>query len=80
MDANYANTMFSFEPEATDDCEILCSECDQWSPISEWEECSTFCEDCGDHYGMQCPKCHRDQDAVWDTDQKSRAVGSQVAG
>jgi len=76
MDAKYANMMFSFEPKATDDCEILCSECNQWSHIADWEECSTFCEACGDHYGIQCPRCGHAHDAVWNKDQKSRAIGA----
>lgn len=37
--------------------------CGEWSPDAEWSETEAFCEDCGSHPAIACPKC----DAVFDT-------------
>lgn len=47
---------------------IKCPECNEWTSIKEWKEGETYCEDCGSHYGIICPKCEEIFDHVWHPD------------
>lgn len=42
-----------------------CPECGETSPIEDWKECESFCDDCGSHDGRMCPKCDEVFDHVW---------------
>jgi len=53
-----------FEPELQEKSEVLCPECKEWSDISDWSEGSVFCELCGEHATMVCPKCEEQFDHV----------------
>lgn len=44
---------------------ILCSECKEFSPFQEWREGEVWCEDCGEHSALICPKCEHHYDHVW---------------
>lgn len=40
--------------------------CDNCTIIStNWEECEVYCEDCGDHSGLECPNCDYRVDLVF---------------
>ena len=45
-----------------------CPECNKISNISDWNEVSLSCEDCGSHDGRECPTCGEAFDHVWDAD------------
>lgn len=42
---------------ATKRSQILCAECGKYSYATKWKETSIPCEDCGEHNGIECPKC-----------------------
>lgn len=46
-------------------CEIQCPHCDEWTHSDLYTECETYCEDCGEHYGMKCPLCDYCIDGVY---------------
>ncbi len=45
--------------------EIHCPECGHVTMISEWQETTIGCEDCGDHSAIECPNCEERFDNVW---------------
>lgn len=47
---------WSFTEPIDDSSEIKCSECNEFSPLSEWKLGEVECEDCGDHPAMICPQ------------------------
>lgn len=57
----------------TPDKQWKCPECGERSPIAEWAENRPPCEDCGDHDGRECPKCHEVFDHVWGDEKLARA-------
>ncbi|WP_175785545.1 hypothetical protein [Burkholderia ambifaria] len=58
---NYA---WTFDPALTDASEVLCGECNGWSPIADWETSLVECETCGDHAAIVCPLCEHHHDHV----------------
>ena len=56
---------FRIDPEPIEGCEIKCPECGEWSFHTEWRATEVYCEDCGTHEAMRCPKCQDDIDNVW---------------
>ncbi len=54
---------FSFVPRnrnpyyGVEDAEVRCRECTEWSPGLEWQDCEPYCEECGSHAGVMCPRC-----------------------
>lgn len=59
---------WAFTPNPTDDSEVECRECGEWSQLAEWEEGFVDCDTCGDHSSMVCPKCGENYDHVWSND------------
>ena len=57
--------MFEFSKELTDDSEIKCPMCGEWSKAVEWKDGLSYCEDCGDHCALTCPNCDDQYDHVW---------------
>lgn len=53
-------------------CEIQCPECNKWSNHKKWIETEVYCEACGSHSGIQCPKCDEVFDHVWSPEFKVR--------
>jgi hypothetical protein len=51
--------IWKFTKKPADDSEVKCPECEIFSPLSEWTdgEGSKWCETCGYHNVMSCPKC-----------------------
>lgn len=45
--------------------ELRCLKCGTVSLRSEWKDCFVPCEDCGDHCGVECPKCSAQFESVW---------------
>lgn len=60
-----AERFWKFDAKVEEDSLILCSECKEASPLREWTEGSVFCEDCGDHLAMECPRCEWRFDHVY---------------
>ena len=48
---------WKFNGKLTDACEVKCSHCGEFSPLTEWDEVRIECETCGEHEAMECPKC-----------------------
>lgn len=55
---------WKFSAPIADDSEIQCQECAVFSPLAEWEEDSVYCEACGDHDALVCPRCGEYHDYV----------------
>lgn len=56
---------WTFTPrKPTERDEIQCHECNAWSPATEWSETYVYCEACGDHDAIQCPRCDYPHDHV----------------
>jgi ribosomal protein S27E len=47
---------------------VKCPECGETSPATEWEDTYVYCELCGDHAGIRCPKCSEAFEHVWGSD------------
>lgn len=56
---------WDFPVDPFEGCEIQCPECKEWSNHNDWIESSVYCELCGDHSAIQCPKCDERFDHVW---------------
>ena len=65
MKAADADFLWAFKPRLTDDSEVLCPTCRQWSPFSGWTEGTTYCEECDEHATIVCPLCEAGHDHVW---------------
>lgn len=50
------NFNLSQKPDNDDDL-LICYECATGSPISQWNEGSSPCEECGSHDAIVCPEC-----------------------
>lgn len=48
--------------------DVQCPDCKEISPAESWIDREPYCEDCGEHAGIQCPKCSSIFDHVWDGD------------
>jgi len=44
---------------------LKCAKCDYTADREEWIEREFACEDCGDHSGVECPKCEEEYDLVY---------------
>jgi DNA-directed RNA polymerase subunit RPC12/RpoP len=66
---------WKFNPEIEEGSEIKCNECGAWSPHVEWAETEVYCEDCGEHAAIECPKCGMSHDHVWSDTFETRKVG-----
>jgi hypothetical protein len=51
----------------------VCSKCLETSWAGTWKEVECWCEDCGDHYGRECPGCKFWFDSVWNSDELEKA-------
>ena len=60
-----ANFWFNFSHEIDEKSEIECSECKEYSNIQQWTDGYAYCEDCGDHNAIVCPKCDWPIDHIW---------------
>lgn len=58
------DTLCQFEPELTEESDILCPGCGRWSAARWWEVGEAACEDCGSHPAMICPWCTEHIDAI----------------
>lgn len=47
---------------------VTCRECKHSSNVDDWPDCEPYCEDCGNHAGIECPECGEQYDHVWDSD------------
>lgn len=65
---------WEFDPELTENSEILCPECHEWSHVSEWRESEVGCEDCGSHAAIVCPLCDEYHDHIFAETFQSRAA------
>lgn len=63
---------FEFSEELTDESQILCEECGEWSLAKDWINLEIQCDICGDHPGIMCPKCDEVYDHVWSDEFKAR--------
>ena len=57
-----------FLDDVYDDLLVVCPECKEKTPASEWpdhEGTEVYCEDCGSHPGTACPKCDDRSDLVF---------------
>jgi hypothetical protein len=45
-----------------------CPACQKVSDVDLWAECSTECEQCGEHEARECPSCEERFDHVWGAD------------
>lgn len=43
-----------------------CPWCKETTPDREWEDASFWCDRCGEHAGVECPKCGARFDLVYD--------------
>ncbi len=57
--------VFSFDVKPKEGCEIHCPECGEWSSHHDWEEAELYCDICGGHIAMKCPKCDEVFDSVF---------------
>lgn len=57
--------MYRFNPSLSEGDEIKCHECNEFSPHGDWIDTEVYCEDCGSHPAIKCPKCHAIEDYVW---------------
>ena len=65
MDIIELNTWWKFNPpDLTEGDEIQCPECRQFSSHKDWNEGEIFCEECGEHFAVVCPKCNKAYDSV----------------
>jgi hypothetical protein len=53
---------------------LVCPECEDKSPTSEWPDCDVYCEDCGEHVAVMCPRCEERFDCVWGYDKVRKAT------
>lgn len=58
-------SLWDFDGPVVDDSVVVCPECNEPSQLADWREGSSYCEDCGDHSAMVCPKCEHHVDHVW---------------
>ncbi len=66
---------WAFTAPISDESEVKCNECGEFSPLSDWTEGYVGCEDCGDHDAMRCPRveCEHCEDHVY-SDRKPMEV------
>jgi hypothetical protein len=57
---------------------MICPNCKLDSP--EWIKSEVYCEDCGDHPAVRCPKCEETYDHVWGEDALLKANPSLKSG
>jgi uncharacterized protein (DUF983 family) len=57
--------LFEFTNPINIDSEIICPECKEKSLIMRWTDCEIYCDDCGEHAGLECPLCNERFDHVW---------------
>lgn len=69
MTLDYENSghffYFDFSGTLTPQSKILCPECLEYSAAIEWKHWDAYCEICGDHAAIVCPKCDDFLDHVW---------------
>lgn len=66
MEVSRVTGVWQFHPPLEDDRdEVVCSSCKEATALSEWLEGSVYCEDCGEHTAMVCPKCREPFDHVY---------------
>ena len=57
--------LFDFDVEpTTEDSVVECPGCHEPSALREWVDTEVYCEDCGSHSAMGCPKCDEEFDHV----------------
>ena len=56
---------WDFIPELTEESEIHCNECGEWSHMKDWTMGEVGCQDCGSHAALVCPLCGEYFDHVW---------------
>jgi len=50
--------------ELIENSKVKCQFCGKLSDNQDWEETTIFCEDCGEHPAIRCPKCDEVVDLV----------------
>jgi len=65
-------SLWKFSPDLTEGCEIKCHECAEWSCHTDWTETVVYCEDCGEHSAIECPKCGEVFEHVWSSTFETR--------
>ena len=55
---------WDFNADINDNSKIKCHECKEVSSISEWTESEVYCELCGEHSAIKCPKCDERFDMI----------------
>jgi hypothetical protein len=71
MEVDYFE-FFNIKPELKEGDEIQCKDCEEWVSHNEWLSTVEYCETCGTHEAIKCPKCGGVFDMVWTKDIKSR--------
>lgn len=67
IDENWENFFcFDFSEEVCSTSLFKCAECGEWVPALEWKHVDNYCEICGDHAALMCPKCEQIFDSVFD--------------
>ena len=55
------NEKKSFDKETI----VKCPECKELVKVSDFIETESYCEDCGSHLAIECPKCSAIFDIIW---------------
>lgn len=63
---------WNFPSDLKDSDEVLCPECGEYSPLSDWAEGAVGCETCGEHDAIICPLCAERIDHVHSPKFKTR--------
>ena len=65
MTAEDTRCLWKFTTELFNESIVICPDCKVPSPLSEWNEGEVYCEDCGSHAAMVCPRCEDRFDHVY---------------
>ena len=56
---------WEFTDEPTEGCELKCPTCGEFSAHTLWYESEIYCETCGEHVALSCPKCRGQIDMIY---------------
>jgi hypothetical protein len=64
MTAKEAEEYWDFDSPISDISTIECPECEESSALRSWTIGAIYCDLCGEHDAIWCPKCHQPIDSV----------------
>ena len=65
MDGLEVSNYLEDKPEKRPEIGMKCPACDGVFELRLWELGYLYCEDCGGHPAMKCPKCEEQQDLIF---------------